>query len=607
MILRNHLLTAATLAGLASSLVSAAPAAPPAARTALPGLRPALVSASTPAGPIAGAETLSLAITLPLRNQPQAAQLLKDLYDPASSRYGQYLTPPQFAAQFGPTAADYNAVIQWAASQGLKVTGVHPERTILDVSGSAATVQQAFQVQLLNYTSPYGRTYHAPAGTPSLPANIVLVTSGVVGLDNSALREPNSIRTAPPEASVLEGSGAAAPPAGSGPGGSVIPSDIRTFYNLTGAGLDGAGQTLGLFELDSYASTDAIHYERAVGLPIVPLENVYVDVTDPKFPKRPGAGTTEVMLDIDLQAALAPKASKIIVYVGPNTDQGVLDTYQRIATDNRAKQISTSWGLWEDNLLGYDPTSGQVFISSTVNAENAIFMQMAMQGQTIFAAAGDNGGVDRNDGTPYSYFAQDPAAQPFMCSVGGTSLTVVSPGVNETYKSETTWNFDGRYLDGAGGGGVSIFWPQPAYQQTAVPFATAASGVSRFARNVPDISLNSDPNTGYLIYVTDPVAGPGFVPGVGGTSAAAPLWAAFTALVNQQRTAAGKGPIGFINPALYSFGPGGVNAARYSLDFHDIKDGSNNIPYPAIPGYDLATGLGTFNGANLLADLVARP
>ncbi len=604
-LLRRSLRAAALLAGLASTALSGSAFAAPAARTALPGLAPSLVSVSSPAGPVAPNTTISFVLTLPLRNQPKITQLLSDLYDPASKSYGQYLTPQQFADQFGPTQADYSAVISWAKAQGLTVTGTHPERTLLDLSGSAAAVQQAFQVTLNYYESPSGRLYYSPSGTPSLPAGIALVTSGVVGLDNAAVRVPNITRPVSP-ASILEGGSAAAPPAGSGPGGTLIPSDIRTVYNLNGAGLDGAGQTLGLFELDSYSRTDALHYEKAVGLPSVPLENVFVDVTDPKFPLRPGAGTTEVMLDIDLQAALAPKAAKIIVYIGPNTGQGVLDTYQQIATENRAKQISTSWGLWEDNLLGYDFNTGQVYLSGTVNAENAIFTQMAIQGQTIFAAAGDNGGVDRNDQTPFAYFAQDPAAQPLMCSVGGTSLTVVKPGADETYKSETTWNFDGNYLNGAGGGGVSIFWPQFTFQSRAVQFATAASGVSKFARNVPDVSLNSDPNTGYLVYVTDPAAGAGFYQ-YGGTSAAAPLWAAFTALVNQQRAALGKGVIGFISPALYSYGPGGANASRYGADFHDIKDGSNNIPYPAIPGYDLATGLGTMNGGNLLADLVARP
>jgi kumamolisin len=182
---------------------------------------------------------------------------------------------------------------------------------------------------------------------------------------------------------------------------------------------------------------------------------------------------------------------------------------------------------------------------------------------------------------------------------------VKSPGKDLTYLSETTWNESpGRPL--AGGGGASIFWPIPDYQKAAAKLAPASSSVSQFSRNVPDISLNSDTRTGYLVAVTDPAAGPTFAI-YGGTSAAAPLWAAFNALVNQGRAQAGKGPIGFINPALYALGPGGAQASRYAADFHDIKDGSNNIPYPAIPGYDLATGLGTFQGPSLAGDLIARP
>ena len=603
-LLRNTFLATAALAGLSTALQ----AAPPSARVALSGHVPALAAVSDPTNPTAASEQISLAISLPLRNQSILQQRLQDLYNPKSANFHHYLTPTQFAQAYGPTQADYNKVIAWVRSQRLIVTGTHPEHTLLDVTGPAGRVASAFGVQLYDYVSPSGRTFHAPLSEPSLPASVAGVVHGIVGLNNAAVAFPNAQRK--PLTSVLEGKSAEV---GSGPNGGLTPKDIRTVYSLDKTGLDGTGQTLAVYELDSYTPRDILRYERAFGLPIVPLENILVDKTDPMFPSKPGDGTGEVVLDIDLQIALAPKAAKVLVYIGPNTPQGGVDLYQQIATDGIATSVSTSWGLWEDNLVGIDPTTGYPAVSAVAGIENQIFYQMALQGQTIFAASGDYGGVDKYDGSPTAYFAQDPAAQPLMCSVGGTSLTVVKPGSDEHYVSETTWNTDGKYLDGAGGGGVSIFWPIPFYQQPAALLARAIaapdpSSVSPYARNVPDVSLNSDPGTGYAIYVTDPKDGAKYYV-YGGTSCAAPLWAGFSALVNQSRFRNGSGPIGFINPALYSlFTDSKSNVLdSYFNDFNDIADGSDNIPYPAIPGYDLATGLGTFQGANLIADLTAIP
>ncbi len=573
--LRTSLLTAAALSALSSALL----AAPAPTRTALPGGVTPLVSVSQPLGATPPTAKVPLAISLPLRNQAQMQQLIQDLYNPSSSRYGQFLTPAQFAAQFGPTQADYNAVIAYAQSQGLTVTRTHPERTLLDVSGSASAAQAAFAVTLRQYAAPDGTVFHAPDSAPSIPASLAGRISAVCGLDTSAKRTTNLQQRQPAAASV---------PPGTGLGGSVVPTDIRTAYNLTSTGLTGAGQTLAVFELDTYTPKDVLRYERNFFLPVVPLQNVLVDSTDPNFPLYPGGGTAEVVLDIDLQIALAPKAAKVMVYIAPNTDQGVVDNYQQIATDNQAKSISSSWATFEDRVSG-----------TSLFGEAVAFEQMALQGQSIFTSAGDTGGLDTGTG---QLSAGDPSGQPFVCSVGGTTLSVQSPGVNENYLSETTWN---DALNSAGGGGVSIFWPVPFYQKNAATLTANAypdSGVSATMRNVPDISLNADPNTGYLIYVTDPAAGAGYFQ-YGGTSCSAPLWAGFAALVNQSRANAGKGTIGFINPALYSFGPGGANASRYSLDFHDIADGSNNNPFLAVPGYDDATGLGSFDGANLIGDL----
>jgi kumamolisin len=280
-----------------------------------------------------------------------------------------------------------------------------------------------------------------------------------------------------------------------------------------------------------------------------------------------------------MMIAIAPHIDKIVVYEGPNSSAGLLDTYAKIANDNLAKQISSSWGQSEVSSA-----------SSDMNTENTIFKQMVAQGQSLYSAAGDSGTND----TGSSPSVDDPAAQPWVIGVGGTKLTM---GSNDGYVSETTWNelswipFLG---EGAGGGGVSTIWEIPSWQQGA---STTDAQFSTTKRNVPDVSLNADPKTGYNIYEG------GSWQTVGGTSAAAPLWAAFNALVNQNRAAKGLSPLGFAAPAIYSVGKSGA----YTSAFNDIADGSTNgkssSGFKSGVGYDNATGWGSFKGEALLEQL----
>jgi kumamolisin len=503
---------------------------------------------------------ISMAFVLPLRNQVELQELLGRIYDPADPLHGQYLAPQEFTDKFGPTQADYDAVSAYARSLGLTVTGTHSNRTILNVSGPAGTVESAFNLHLQQYQAPNGRKFYAPDDDPEVTDAIASSIVGVVGLDNAAVWHPHSRFV-----SAADMAQTAPFQIGTGPGGGLTPSDIRTAYNLQGVAANGSGQTLALFELDGYNSNDVANYVSYFGLPSVPLQNVLVD----GFSGRAGSGAGEVTLDIELQIALAPGASKIIVYESPNSNTGVIDTYNRIATDNLAKQISTSWGLSEGDSS-----------SAVVNSENAAFQQMAAQGQSIYAASGDSGAYD--NGSTLS--VDDPASQPYVVGTGGTQLFVNS---DETYNYETTWNVNNTVSGGAGGGGVSSLWSIPTWQQGIV------SAASTTKRNVPDVSLNADQYTGYSIYYN----GGWYI--YGGTSCTAPLWAAFTARVNQQRSANGNPPLGFANPAIYLVASG----PRYGSDFHDVADGSKNLYYTAVAGYDNATGWGSFNGANLLADL----
>ena len=544
-------------------------AAPQSARAQISGDIPAAVGTARPLGRVSGNAPVALTLTLPLRDQDALEDLLVRLHDPSDPAYGHYLSPAQFAARFSPTEADYAALADFARAQGLTVTRTHPNRLLLDVSGPAGAVESAFHVRLNQYQAADGRVFRAPDAAPSVPPILADRVTGVAGLSDTPARHPHNVRLS--TASVRRPEAAGRGMVGTGPGGGLAPQDIKAAYNLGGTSLNGSGQTLALFELDGYNATDISAYESQFDLPSVPLQNVLVDGA----PGVAGPDADEVTLDIELQIALAPGASRIMVYETGGTDSETLDGYSRIAEDDLAKQISTSWGLDEPDS---DP--------STLQAENAIFQQMGAQGQTIYAAAGDNGAYDtgsRRNGLS----VDDPASQPYVCGVGGTTLT--TSGAGGAYLSETTWN-SGSVAGGAGGGGISTVWPVPAWQQSAV---SSASRGSTAMRNVPDVSLNADPNTGYAIYVQGEWAI------YGGTSCAAPLWSAFTALVNQQRAMSGQAPLGQAAPALYPL----LTGVRYAADFHDIKDGSTNLYYPAITGYDEATGLGTFSGANLLTDL----
>jgi subtilase family serine protease len=506
---------------------------------------PAKVKDMADQGKVADDQEFPVTVALELNNEADLDQTLADLYQPGSAKYGKYLSTAEFQAKYGPTDAQVQQTEALLASQGLTGLSVSANKMLIKATGTTQVLNAAFHTELHQYKADGSdKAYFAPAYELQVPAGSSI--KAVVGLQNITVLKPHAIEAKADSAS---------PHTGSGPNGGYIPSEIMTAYSVP-TSLNGAGQTLALFELDGYTASDITTYEQKYGLANVPLQNVLVDGATGSA----GGGANEVTLDIELMIAVAPGASKILVYEGPNDEQGGLDTYAKIASDNLAQSISTSWGAVETGMS-----------TATLQAENATFKQMAAQGQTIYSAAGDNGADDNGS-----------SSQPYVVGVGGTKLTAATGGA---YQSETTWN---EGSSSAGGGGISTVWTIPQWQVGA---ATGKTLGSTTMRNVPDVSLNADPTTGYAIYY----GGQWTV--YGGTSCAAPLWAAFTALVNQQRVTNGKGAIGFPNGLLYQLG------SRYATDFHDISDGSTNLYYPAVAGYDDATGLGSFNGANLLQDL----
>jgi len=541
-------------------------------------------------------QTLHMSIGLALRNQDQLSALLQSLYNPSSPDYHQYLTQDEFAQRFGPTAAQRQAVIDYLTRQGFSVTQVYPD--LVDFSGSMSKAERVFGVSINDYLGPDGRVFYSNSTAPMLPAYLASMITSVSGLDNAnRFSHPPILGQKAP---ALKHHAATNCPAAGQSGGSqvaYIPGQFAKAYNYNGlhsSGLQGQGQTVGVFELDGYSSSDVQTYSQCFGGGSVPIQNVILD----GFNGQPGAGAVEVELDMEVILSQAPNLAKLIVYEAPNTTQGYNDEFARIVQD-RTPVISVSWGDCEKNM-------GQ----QEVNQENQFFQQAAAQGQTILVASGDSGSAScfqlQGGGFDTSLNADDPATQPYVTAVGGTNLTLKS---DNSYQSETVWN--GGLLGGAGGGGLSQFWKQPSWQ--------AGPGVqnqySNGMRETPDVSLDADPATGYPVYCTagSNCTGGGITGGssgwltVGGTSAAAPMWAAMIALANQQAAKAGKKTLGFLNPALYKIGSG----SSYGRDFHDITtsgsndEGFNGGAYPVTKNYDMATGWGTFNAASLAADLVA--
>ncbi len=525
---------------------------------------PAVAAGLTPAGRLPATNELFLSIGLPLRNEGELNELLRQLYDPASPDFHKFITPSEFAARFGPAEPDYQAVMKFAEANGLAIVGTHPNRVVLDVAGSVSNVERAFQITLRTYRHPTeARNFFAPDTEPSVPADLSVVT--VEGLSDYEVPKPLLHRIDPLKARPL---------GGSGPGGFYAGNDFRNAY-APGTALNGAGQRVGLLEFSAYFMVDITNYEKTIGLTsYVPLTNVILSSRAPST-----ANNDEVALDIEMAISMAPKLSQVMVYEIRSGPSSILS---RMANDNLAKQLSSSW-TW-----GGGP-------SATIDN---IFKQMAAQGQSYFQASGDSDAYTGSQTLDNALQATAPVDSTNITCVGGTTLTMYSNGVSWFWFSETVWNWNDSGNPNVGsGGGISTYYTIPWWQTNV---SMAANSGSTVWRNIPDVALTADDV--YVDY-NDGTNG-----AFGGTSCAAPLWAGFCALANQQSVAASGTTVGFLNPALYAIAAG----PNYNACFHDIMTGTNigsGTPglFYAVAGYDLCTGLGTPNGTNLINALAPPP
>jgi subtilase family serine protease len=514
--------------------------------------------AAKPIGQLPPDQTMTLDVVLPLRDPAGLNSFLKELYDPSSSSYRQFLTVPEFTARFGPTQEDYDAVVRYLKTYGFEITGGTRDGMDVQIKGPVSAVEAAFHVSMRTYQHPTeDRTFYAPDREPTTGLSFALWH--ISGLDNYSIPHPMYVKRSDyAKAHGIDAEDVVShATTGSGPSASFLGSDMRAAY-YGGTALTGAGQNLGLFEYLGTDLTDLSTYFKNVGQTNnVPITLLSTDGTSTSCVDSRAGGDcddTEQTLDMTQAIGMAPGLSSLVMYIG-STDTAIISamtTHSPLPTT-----IGCSWG-WTPA----DP--------STLNP---YFQKMAAQGQNFFAASGDSSTWSASN-------EAWPADNAYVVSVGGTDL--ITSNAAGPWKSETAWTDSG--------GGISPdSIPIPSWQQLSGVINSTNKG-SATLRNGPDVAANAN----FTFYVcadqTTCTAND-----YGGTSFATPMWAGYIALVNQQLANNGDPTIGFINPTIYAQNI----TSSYATDFHDITSGTSGS-YSAEVGYDLVTGWGSPNGTGLI-------
>ncbi len=507
-------------------------------------------------GSLAANQMMSLDVVLPVRDQAGLDAFVADVTNPASANFRHYLTPAQFTAKFGPTQNDYDTVVQYLGRNGLTITGGSRDGMDVQVAGPVSAVEAAFNVKMHTYQHPTeNRVFFSADREPT--TSLAIPLWHVSGLNNYSIPHPLLVKKSDyaqahgisPDAVVSHAT------TGSGPSASFLGSDMRAVY-YGGTALTGAGENLGLFEYEGTDLADlTTYYKNVHQTNNVPVTLLSTDGTSTACVDSRSGGDcddTEQTLDMTQALGMAPGLSSLVVYIG-STDTAIISAMTTHSP--LPSTIGCSWGWTPDDPSTLDP----------------YFEKMAAQGQTFFAASGDSSTwSSRNEAWP--------ADDAYVISVGGTDLTTASAG--GAWKSETAW------VDS--GGGISP-------DKIAIPSWQKASGIinssnkgSTTYRNGPDVSANAN-----FTFYTCSDQTTCLANDYGGTSFAAPMWAAYIALVNQQSVANGGARIGNFNATVYPENEsGGALTSTFTTDFHDITSGKSGS-YSAVTGYDLVTGWGS--------------
>jgi subtilase family serine protease len=552
-------------------------------------------------GALPGSITIQIDVALAPRDPAALSQYANQVSTPGSPLYHQYIARGQFASLFGPTNATVTSVYAALRARGLNPGAISADHLSIPVTATAGQIESAFGVTMVSYRLAGGSRGFANTNAPKLPANIASQVQTIVGLDN--LTKLHSFAMAPSQATMKLTRTKTVSPAGEPTGGPQPCSAAVNQHNSQGgltadqlafayrfsdlyhAGDFGRGETVGIVEFGEPDTNSEINtFKSCYGL------HTKVSYHRVDGFHKTGAGEGEAALDIETVASMAPRAN-IIVYQAPNTAKAARDIYRVMVDQDRARVISESYGLCEHYQRRRD-----------ANAVGTLFEQAAVQGQTIVASSGDDGSqgcwnID-NPLHPSRLSVNFPASNPLVLSVGGTILFQPQPPPN---LGEAVWN-ERNALGGplgAGGGGKSILYREPRYQHRF--------NIKSRVREEPDVSANADPTTGYVVFARP---APGLSPAwtqIGGTSGAAPLWAALLALTDSKCKAS---PVGWVNPMMYFVASKKVRAVVIN-DIGKVNGSPNNNDYTGKGhgnyrvrrGYDMGTGLGTPRAGTLAANL----
>lgn len=599
------------------------------------GHAPALPKGAVSAASPAASKKLSLDIELNTGHAAALAAYASAVSDKNSSYYHHYLTTSQIAEYFGASQTEISAVEASLKAQGLTVESASSNGMFISASGTVAQAEHAFNVNIKGYRAA-GRSFYANTTAPTVPAAVSSDISGVLGLDSEDYATPNvsvshhavqaggsvgakvtsnySVNSCSNISTVFSGSGLSN---GNGYYTADMIADIYGVNQEFGNNDDGAGVNVGVFELESYDATGVSSLDSCYGHSSTSVSEVKVDNGPTAAANMYNNIGVESALDIENVANLAPGAN-IIDYAGPDatsaTDSQILDVFSKMIVNTPVKVISDSWGLCE--------VLTKAGSSTMQTSENTLFQEAAAQGQSILVASGDQGSTDcygagvAADNSLLS--VDDPAAQPFATAVGGTGMTSQNNNAPYTWNECTTVN--STTYCGASGGGVSNTWPLPSWQSGAIASGYSANCTSTVSqggtgcRQVPDVSALADPKDGYVIeeYYNDGTNSGEYYNIIGGTSGAAPVWAAVLALADASATCKVGGSAGFVNPQLYTVG--GLPTTSASAFATDVTSGNNQITndgatsgYSATTGYDMATGWGTPHAPGVVGAVCQAP
>ena len=580
-------------------------------------------------------EVRTVTLSLAAKNLAEMEAYAASTADPASPNYRRFLTPAQIGARFGQDATSIAQVVNFLKAQGLTVSKVYQNNLLITARGTNAQLAAVFGSPIHTFQGA-GATYEAPLGGAGVPVQLTGLVRGVHGLSSRPVVHSNAIRL--PQAGFASTDAQLAPSRVPTPGtaaaaiaapGELTPYDLAKLYNITPlykAGITGAGKTIGIATLAGYKQSDAYTYWNTLGLAVDPHRITDVPVDGGPSPGREAGSPDafETTLDVQQAGGVAPGAN-MRVYIGASTEAGFIDTLAQPIDENVVDTLSFSWG-------GAEAFSG----ADIFDALHLVFLQAAMQGIPVIVASGDSGAYEINN--PRNIFRYPscttvlsvsyPAADPLVLAAGGITLpfTLQLPGGTISVPQERAWGGDyardyalknggqafyyQNLFPQGSGGGVSFQQPRPAYQAGLAGIANTAAGQTLLCkasvinepgtnylplgtipanvagRNLPDVSLNADPSSGYLAYIG------GWYANGGGTSFVAPQLNGIFTLIAAGR----QSRLGFLQPQLYAaFKTMGYGAGS---PFRPVTAGTN-LFYAGKPAYNPATGLGSLDVANL--------